>query len=269
MIKTSNNTNIATSAARIMAMSTGREYQFIKKEELDYEKKYTKLLKPIIEETYLVCSKNAHRASSQDLRPLVEFFTGVLLVSPVFAKLTSALRSLILEGFSIGGGFALSDLGVGGDVSLSSADLVNDVDDRAESQARLIVATTARNSAMRCRSESENGIDAIVAAIILLSSSRSSYRARLISEYEGVWSTRRGYLVTSGMNGVQRIRFMTQDDKFVDNGDNEGPCAIRHGRIYPVWKIPEESRIPIHFGCRCYYVAVLEGWVMPNEIWRG
>ncbi len=81
--------------------------------------------------------------------------------------------------------------------------------------------------------------------------------------------TRLGMWWAYKMNGVLRIEFRTQRDGRVDNGDPLGPCNVQDGNVYDVDNVPEAGLIPIHFGCRCFYLMIREGWSKPRKWWRG
>lgn len=194
------------------------------------------------------------------------FFLGIL--SSLTASLTNAIQELLLDSWNLGGEIALGEMGIDGQFSIQNTE---QIEQEAERQVQIIVETTARQLAeetIKLKTANVSGKELLI-ALVAFGVANSILRAGLITERQIISGARDAFLLTLLRNGVLYVIFKTQEDEKVDNGDPSGPCAIRDGVLYYIPEMPQSSRIPIHFGCRCYYLAVLDNWTAPESPWTG
>lgn len=191
----------------------------------------------------------------------------------VTASLQNTLAVGIVGGIALGGQAALEMLGLPGRFSLSNRQLLTQADAWATalvnpSSAVSLTNTTANELTAQIMTLRIDGLSGgeLAAAMSQWIDGRSVVRAGNIAQNETVRADRTGLVETYQRNDIVEVVFRTRGDQQVDGGNPQGPCAIKANLTYPINAAPQ---IPIHFGCRCWYEAVTDGWEKPTTVWTG
>lgn len=241
-------------------------------QELEFEAEFADEIEPLLVALYEAALPSINNQLPEDQESITAVLMGILLGSAAAVALLTFLKEMLLRAYNLGGTLALIEMGLGDlEFDLIDQGIINQIDDYAEQVLETLVITTAGDLAKQVENGRSNGltIAAIVAGLGGFIALRSAWRANLIAQNESVSGSRWGMEDTYRRNNVLEVEFRTQGDDRVDDGDPFGPCVVREGQRYPVNNIPAGSRIPLHFGCRCYFIPVLNGWVIPDVVWLG
>lgn len=245
-------------------------------QEVEYEARFAAEVKPVLGEMYRdgLDSLRSLPETADEFHEVVAYLIAFLSAHPVAQTLIEVLEEMMEYGYNTGGSLGLAELGYEDTTFENSSARVNRmISDHAENQAALIISTTAHDIANRYQAsgamDGTMSLLAFIGSVLLVFGSIITYRALVIGRHEGVWATRQGLLWLFRRMGVLEVEFRTQRDGLVDNGDPLGPCVVQDGKVYPIDEIPEEAVIPIHFGCRCYYLPLFDPALLPTEPWRG
>lgn len=238
-------------------------------EEIAFEADFADQVEPLLVDLYETAVAGINEPLPADEESLAAQLFGLIIGSAAALALLALLREMLLKAYEIGGAMALAEMGIDGEFALTDQSTIDRINAYASEVLETLAVTTANDVAKQVDNGRKNGLGmaAILAVLATFIELRAAFRAFLIAQNESVSGSRWGMEDAYRRNGIIEVEFNTQRDGNVDNGDPLGPCAIQDGRIFDIWNIPQE--IPLHFGCRCYYVPILLGWTLPIVVWRG
>lgn len=192
--------------------------------------------------------------------------------------LRDTLDGFKVQAFNLGGQYALDTLGLAGVFSLSDDTILDGL--REDSRQSTIVDgdlslidTTVDELAGQLETQRESGAQ-LTDAIPIINAwviGRTVIRTALIVQTESVRASRWAILSAFVGNGIGGVTFYTVGDERVCS-----QCRPLHSErfdihsvLFPFRDLPGYARIPIHPRCRCFYDAVMDGWVKPAVIWTG
>lgn len=236
--------------------------------EILLESQWRTELEPVLSDLYWWPLRNGLEQAPEDEDDLLEWLLLAFLVSGSTTALRSLLRRYQGRGANIGGATGLDLLGIGGGFNLTNRRYLDILDSHATTLTTAgtdlsLIDTTVNHLAQwipAARASAQSTLLVLGRSIAAWSIVRSANIA--VTELSRVFA--QGLNWTYSRNGVEQQVFTTRLD-----GRVCPRCAPLHGRIMPVNAIPLELLVPIHGGCRCYYMAVTEGWERPANVWRG
>lgn len=187
------------------------------------------------------------------------------------AVLVFVLMSYLPSAFDVGGQMALDELGIDAIFQLQDDEILDAIeafatDTLADIDGDMsLTRTTADELATQVEAGREDGLTnaALSAALATFITSRSLTRSVAIANTETVRFSRFGMSTTFNRNGVG----------FMELRNMPGACRIcsgLEGERYPTTAGGVVvGPVPIHPGCYCYYVALIESTELPEEVWTG
>lgn len=252
--------------------------------ELNLESQYAAALEPVLNQLYTLplLAGGMEGLIDQGREEISEGLLNWFREHPeALLLLAYLLRELAERGFNLGGQMALNELGL-----LNSFELADPTIQRQISVLvdRLVlpdgdmslIRTTANETAAQIVKHRDDGLSLgdMLPLIGAWAVGRAVIRSATIAANENVRLTRWGMMAAFAGNGVWSVIHECALD--VDARCKSGTCPPFCGTEFrvagvldPLGHIPVGRQIPLHVGCRCWYHAVLEGWVAPAVIWTG
>lgn len=245
-----------------------RQLDELTPEEVALESQWQRSLEPVLSDLYWHPLRSGLEQAPENAADLRRWLQERLSDTAATAALLALMNRYLVQSFNLGGALALQMLGLSAGFNLTDTDILDEIETHAEELATVgtnlsLVDTTVDDLVgfiPLAREDAGNTIlilSALIAGRALLRSSR-------IAATEQARGTGWGMHRTYGRNGVAQMQFMTRaDDRVCEL------CGPRHGVVVRVNSIPADMVIPLHVECRCYWLAVMQGWTPPATVWRG
>lgn len=237
-------------------------------EELEHEASFSQELFSILLSLYRLPFFNGLLDVDGDLVTWIRQY--YLDSSALLDDLHLTLEPNLVRAFEIGGQIGLDELDISAAFTLENAAILGDINTQANELSNLdgelsLAQTTANETARFVERQREDGLTAteIIAAFGAYALGRTIIRSSVIAHTESVGMSRFAMVETFVRNGVSSFTLQTV----------EGACPIclaLDGEEYQVSsfaEIPSNERIPLHTGCRCFYLVGRHDGTI--EVWTG
>ena len=222
-------------------------------------------LQPILADLYWTPLQQVADAP-EDESDLEAWLLALLLGGLAYRQLVDNIGQYLRWSADIGGSMALELLGVPGGFSLGDEDLLAQIDARRDRlttpDSGLSLIDTTADHLTQSITQARLDEVAIMAAVGALVAGWVAVRSRLIAITETSWGVATTQTETYKRNGIKRQVFTTREGACKQ-------CAPLNGSIVRVDNVPSVYQIPLHSGCRCFWMPVTDGWEPSQSIWRG
>jgi len=224
-------------------------------------------LEPVLKDIYWHPLRNGINEAPEDDDDLRAWLHRQLSGAAVWAALLALLIRYYRRTVNYGGEIALDVLGLSGTFSLTNAEYLAQLDERAtmltsaNGDINLIDQTVSDLSvAIPTARNSDDDTLAVLGGYI---AGRALTRGVGIATYEAPWGFNRGLGMTYRENKIKQLMYD------LNGAGCPEICAPLHGRTFPADNVPDGLFVPQHPNCDCIHRPLTDNWTRPDEIWRG
>lgn len=224
-------------------------------------------LQPVLADLYWHPLRNGLDAAPQAEAELRTWLKHQFSMVTAVAALLALLLLFHKRAVNVGGSIALELLKLSGTFNLTNAEYIKLIEARgamlttAGSEMSLIDTTV--NDLSSAIPQARNATGDTLTLLGAYIAGRALTRSVGIGSYEVPWGFNRGLNWTYKENGVARLMYD------VNGIGCEEICEPLDGITFPIDDMPSGLGIPQHPGCDCIYSPADDGWIAPDDIWRG
>lgn len=232
--------------------------------EVELEAQWQQELEPVLTDLYWYPLRNGVDAAPEQEGELRRWLRDHYKTAAAIAALLLLLKRYQVKASNTGGNMALDLLSLDGTFRLTNADYLAELDAQAEELTSLdtdlsLIDTTVDDLTTGIPAAREE--DNPLTAIGLMIAGWAAYRSDMIAATEESRQVNNGLNWTYRENKVEMQQFHAREDAC--------PICLPHnGEIVPV-DDPGDIDPPIHPGCRCVWIPVLDNWTKPDDTWLG